>query len=161
MTDAATTVCCPEFDPRAYDGKTHVWKNKPFLRDDVPQLFHIPLTMGRVVSRMWRKVEAAGAAPPTPEFLLLCCDPSPWKSELYLSVTKPVPDCRMASLSGTFISNVYEGPYQAVPAWLHRMDAYLSARGKSALKYYIHYAYCPACAKKYGHNYGVVFAQVS
>jgi hypothetical protein len=33
--------CCPKFNPRLFDRKTFVWKNKLFLRDDVIQLFHI------------------------------------------------------------------------------------------------------------------------
>lgn len=29
-----------------------------------------------------------------------------------------------------------------------------------AKKYYVHYAYCPKCEKKFGHNYMILFAEV-
>ena len=41
--------CCPPFDPSRWNGKTHNWQEKPFLTDNVVQLFHITLNVGRVV----------------------------------------------------------------------------------------------------------------
>lgn len=41
------------------------------------------------------------------------------------------------------------------------MDSYLSEQNKKAANYYVHYAYCPKCAEKAGHNYMVLFAEVS
>jgi hypothetical protein len=109
---------------------------------------------------MSNKTSAAKATMSAEESLILFFDPSPWRSELYLSVSHEVPDAKNVGLSGTFVSRVFEGPYHAVPKWLREMDAILEAQGKKSLKYYIHYAYCPKCAKQYGRNYGVVFAQV-
>jgi len=40
------------------------------------------------------------------------------------------------------------------------MDAYLQKRKEEAEKYYVHYAYCPKCAKEAGHNFMVLFAQL-
>ena len=72
----------------------------------------------------------------------------------------PDPSGKMAKFSGTFISKVYDGPYNHVPKWIEDMDEYLASKGQKALKYYFHYAYCPKCVKKYGHNYCVAFAQI-
>ena len=94
------------------------------------------------------------------EFLILAHDPSPWKSELRMTVTKDVPGGTMTRLSGTFFSKVFDGPYHHVPKRITATDVILAARGDKALKYYFHYAYCPKCSKKYGHNYCVAFAQV-
>jgi NMD protein affecting ribosome stability and mRNA decay len=47
-----------------------------------------------------------------------------------------------------------------VPKWIKEMDALLAAQGQKALKYYFHYTSCPKCAKIYGHNYVVAFAQI-
>ncbi|MBN2251889.1 MAG: hypothetical protein JW724_07435 [Candidatus Altiarchaeota archaeon] len=154
------TECCPRFDPAPWEEKERVWKDKPFIRDDVTQLFHIPLNMGTVVKRMWKRIQDADARPKDSDFIMLAYDPSPWKSELYMTVTKEVPGARNVKISGTFITKVYDGPFNAVPKWIRDMDAYLAAGGKKALKYYFYYTTCPKCAKKYGHNYCVAFAQV-
>jgi len=153
-------TCCPEFDVKYWDNKTHIWKDKLFLKDDVKQIMHFPINMGKVITRMWQQVDTAKAGPDTKDFLILAYDPSPWKSELFMTVTKNIPGSNIVKISGTFISKVFDGPYQDVPKWLAQMDKYLADKNQKSLKYYIHYAYCPKCAKKYGHNYGIVFAQV-
>lgn len=153
-------ICCQAFDTKRWDEKTHHWKNKMFLQDDVFQIMHIPVNMSSVVKRMFAKIEKSKAAPKTEDFLMLCYDPSPWKSEIRMSVTKSVSDGKMDTLSGTFVSKVFDGPYHHVPLWIEQMDKYLDKQGLKAKKYYFHFAYCPKCAKKYGHNYCVAFAQV-
>jgi hypothetical protein len=92
--------------------------------------------------------------------LLLFRDPSAFKSEIYLSVTDSVPGANNVSISGTFIGKVFAGSYNAIPKFIKQIDEYLAAKGKKAKDYYIHYAYCPKCAKKYGNNYMIIFAQV-
>jgi hypothetical protein len=154
-------VCCTEFDPTLWDEKTHAWENKPFLKDQVRQLAHIPVNMSAVIRRMCDRITRAGAMPAAKDFLMLAYDPSPWKSELYMSVTRDVPDGEMATISGTFFSKVFDGPYHDVPTWLADMNATLARRGQAAHRFYVHYAYCPKCRKRYGHNYCVVFAQLT
>lgn len=154
------SICCPEFNPKKFEEKTHVWKDKLFLQDEVRQIIHIPLNMERVVKRMFAKIESAKAMPGTADFLMLCHDPSPWKSEIYMTVTKNVPEGKMAKLTGTFLSKVFDGPYNGVPGWIKDMDAYVAGKGKNVKKYYFHFAYCPKCAKKFRHNYAIAFAQV-
>jgi hypothetical protein len=157
-----TGECCPVFDPAPWDGTTHVWKGKPFIKETLPQLFHMPLPwmVGRMVGRMWKKAEDAGAAPDMKDFLWLATDPSPWKSENYIAVTREVPGAENVTLSGTFATKVFDGPYNAVPKWVAEMDRILDAQGKKAKKYYIYYTTCPKCAEKFGHNYAVAFAQI-
>ncbi len=160
MTIKDPSVCCAEFDPSLFNEKSHRWEKKLFLKDYVLQIMHIPLTMGSVVKRMVEKVERAKAMPEVEDFLLLAYDPSPWRSELYMTVTKPVTDGEMTSMSGEFISKVYDGPYNDVPKWMEDLSSYIAKQGKSSERYYFHYAYCPQCSKKYGHNYCVAFAKV-
>jgi len=155
-------LCCPEFDPTNWDHKKHVWSNKLFLKDSVPEFFHIPLptTYGRVISRMWKRAEDAGVTPETKDFLLLAHDPSPFKGDLFLAITKEIPGAYMVKLSGTFMSRVFDGPYNQVPKYIKEMDGYLAAHKMKAKKYYFYYAYCPKCARKYGHNFIVVIAEI-
>jgi len=122
-------ACCPRFDPAPWEGRTHVWQDKLFIKDTVPQVFHIPLpgSVAKTTMRMWSKAGEAKAAPDPKDFLLLAYDPSPWKSEFYLSVTAEVPGAENAKLSGTFLSKVFDGPYNAVPKWIKEMEAYVQA----------------------------------
>ena len=90
----------------------------------------------------------------------LFTDPSAFKSEIYVSVTGNVPEANNTSLSGTFMSKVFEGPYNSIPKHMKVMDEYLAKQDKKAKKYYVHYAYCPGCAKKFEYNYMILFAQV-
>ncbi len=154
--------CCQKFNPKPWDEKTHIWKNKLFIKETMPQFLHMPLPwlIGKMITRMWKKAEDAKAAPDLKDFLWLAYDPSPWKSENYIYVTKEVPNALNVKLSGTFISKVFDGPYNQVPVWLKEMDAYLAEKGKKAKKYYFYYTTCPKCAKKYGHNYVVAFAEI-
>ncbi len=153
-------ICCPDVDLERWDGKTHTWKDKLFLQDNTIQFMHIPLNMGRVVTRMMKKVEEAGAATELDDFLMLAYDPSPWKSEIHVSVTKDVPGCKMVKLSGSFFSKVFDGPYNAAPKWMKEVETTLKADGKVAQRYYFYYTTCPKCAKLKGKNHCIVFAQL-
>ena len=64
------------------------------------------------------------------------------------------------SISGTFEAGVFDGPYDAIPKYVKEMERHLAREGKKAKDYYVHYAYCPKCAVKHGHNYMILFAQV-
>ena len=77
-----------------------------------------------------------------------------------MAVEKEVPDANNVKLSGTFLTKVFDGPYNAVPKWIKQMDEYVAEKGRKTKKYYFHYTTCPKCAKIYGHNYVVAFAQV-
>ena len=155
-------ICCPLFDPKQWDNVEQTWKDKLFLKDSVPEFFHIPFpgTYAKAIGRMWDIAEKAGAAPDRKDFLLLAHDPSPFKGELYMWITKEISGYDTVKLTGTFFSKVYEGPYGDVPKFLRKTDAYLTVNGMLSKKYYINFPYCPKCAKKYGHNYVVVVAEV-
>jgi hypothetical protein len=92
--------CCPEFNPEPWNKVTHQWKDKPFIIDTIPQFMHMPLPWmyRKVLARMWDKAKHLGIAPDLRDFLLLAYDPSPWKSELYLAVTKDSPDGRVTTV---------------------------------------------------------------
>ncbi len=162
MDTTQNQECCPPFDPVPWDGKTHIWQDKLFIKDTIPQLFHMPLPsmVGKVITRLWDAAKNCGAAPEMKDFLVLTCDPSPWKSEFFMAVTKEVPGADNVKMSGTFVSKVFDGPFNHVPKWIKEMDEYLSQQNKKAKKYFFYFTSCPKCAKKYGHNYVVTFALV-
>ncbi|MDD4352423.1 MAG: hypothetical protein PHU71_05645 [Candidatus Gracilibacteria bacterium] len=155
--------CCPTFDPNKWDQKAFTWDKKKFIIETIPTLFHIPFPpmIGRKITKMWKQAEQAGQTEQDKtETLVLFTDPSPFKSEIYLSVTGEVPQGKNVTLSGTFATRFFDGPYNAIPKFMKEMDAYLSKQGKKAKRYLVHYAYCPKCAKEAGQNYMILFAEV-
>jgi len=154
--------CCPRFDPTPWDEKIHEWHDKLFIRDSVKQILHRPMpsSMKRTIGRMWQLAKDSGADPNIKDFLLLAYDPSPWRSELYMTVTKEVPGADNVRLSGRYITKVFDGPYNSPPKWVKEMDSFVKSKGKTPKKYLFYFTTCPRCAKVYGHNYAVVFAQV-
>lgn len=150
--------CCPPFDPHPWDEKTVTLENKRFIKDRVTSFLHIPLNFGAVMTRSMQAIEAAGAKSPTS--VILSDENSPWGADVYIEVTRDVPDATMATISGTFLSKVFEGPYRNVRTWIEEMKAFVAARGKSLRKLYFFYTTCPRCAKEYGKNYVVLLAEV-
>lgn len=154
--------CCPKFDPEPWHDKEIGWENKLFVKDTVTQFVHMPLpgAFGKAVARMWKRIEDAGANPDVKDFIMLATESSPWKGELYIHVTKEVPNAENVNLAGTYLTKVFDGPYNAVPKWIKEMTEYVNKKGKTVKKHYFYYTTCPKCARIYGHNYVVAFAEV-
>jgi hypothetical protein len=156
------TQCCPKFEPEPWQEKEFIWKDKLFIKDTMPQFMHMPLpgTFGKAVATIWKKIEDAGASPDIKDFIMLATESSPWRGEVYINATKDVPNANNIRLSGTFLTKVFDGPYNAVPKWIKDMAAFVASRGRTVKKYYFYYTTCPKCAKDSGHNYVVAFAEV-
>lgn len=154
--------CCAKFDPTPWNEQTLEWQDKLFIKKTVPTFLHMPIPgmFGNMIASAWKQIEIAQAKPETKDYLLISHDPSLWKSENYFHVTKEVPGAENVKLSGTFMTKVFEGPYSSIPTWIKEMENYISSKGKSIKKLYFYYTTCPKCAKKYGKNYVVLFAQV-
>ena len=154
-----TQECCPKFDPAPWDGEEFVWHGKPFIKDNVCQIMHVPLNFGKVIVRMMKTVEQAGAQADEP--LMLALDPSPWRCELYMAVKGPVEGAENVALSGTFLTKVFDGPFKDCGKFFAEMQDFARSKGKQPGTIYFYYTTCPKCAKKYGHNYMVGFVQVA
>ncbi len=152
------STCCPEFDPSLWDDRSFEWDNKKFIRDSVCTLFYMPLNFGSVMKRLDAKVTKAGAA--IPDWLCLSDHTSKWSMDLYLAVDKEIPDAANCTLSGTFFSKVYEGPFRDSGKWMKDFEALTKSRGLNLKKTFMWYTTCPKCAKKYGKNYVVILSQV-
>ncbi len=157
--DAPETDCCPKFDPAPWDEQEFTFKDKLFAKGTTFNFMHIPLTMGSMMKKTWKMIEDTQANSKD-EWLLLSYDPSPWKGEHYFAVTKDVPGLEMIKLSGTYLTKVFEGDFKEVKNWVNQSLDYVKAKGKELKKLYFYYTTCPKCAKHYGKNYVVAFAQV-
>lgn len=152
------TGCCPRFNPAPWQDKTLKWENKKFVKDSVLCFFHIPINMDGKMAKNMKLVDAAGAK--NPESIMLMDDRGLFASDIYIAVDKDVPGAQIATLSGTFLSRVYEGAYQDAGKWAVDMASYVKSKGLALKKLYFSYTTCPSCAKAYGENYVVLFAQV-
>jgi hypothetical protein len=156
--ESTNDCCCPQFDPAPWDEKEHVWEEKRFVKDRVRSFLHIPLNFGAVMKRNCDLIEAADAKPE--EMMVLSDENSLWGADVYIHVSGDVPGAETVTLSGTFLSKVFEGPYSQMRKWIEEMKAFVTNRGKDLRKLFFFYTTCPKCAKKYGKNYVVVLAQV-
>ncbi|MHB0961029.1 MAG: hydrolase [Pirellulaceae bacterium] len=152
------TGCCPRFEPGPWDHREFRLQDRLFVRDRTVNFLHIPLNMGAMIKRTWSKIQAAGAG--SDEFVILSTDPSPWRGEHYFSVSKEVPDAENVRLSGTYVTRVFEGPYRNAGKWAREMQEYVHAQNMTLRKLYFYYTTCPKCAKHFGKNYVVGFAEV-
>jgi len=155
----AETGCCPRFNPEPFDEKEHTWQDKLFVKDKIRCLCHIPLNFGPVIVRNTKKIAKAQALIQEPP-ILLCDEESSWSTKLYIEATKDVPDAKMAKISGTFLTKVFEGPYKEVKNWYKQMGEFVRSKGKEPKNIYAYYTTCPKCAKHYGKNYTVMVAEV-
>lgn len=158
METIKPTGCCDIFDPKPWEDKEIKWKDKIFVKDHVINFLHIPLNFGQKVVKNMKLIEKASAK--APYQLMLTDEKSIWGSDIYIDVAKDVPGAQMAALSGTFLTKVFEGPYSNAGKWAKEMKEYVEKKGKKIKKLYFSYTTCPKCAKAYGKNYVVLFAQI-
>jgi hypothetical protein len=151
--------CCPKFNPAPWQDKEITWNSKKFVKDRVASFLHIPLNFGKVVIRNMELIDKVGAR--SPYQLMLTDEKSLWGSDIYIDVAKDVPGADMVTLSGTFLTKVFEGPYNNMGIWAKEMAAYVKAKGKTQKKLYFSYTTCPKCAKKFGKNFVVLICQVT
>ena len=157
--DKSETGCCPRFDPTAWEGAEIRFDRRRFVKDRTVSFLHIPLNIGSVFQRTFERILAANAASDH-EYLILSTDTSPWRAEHYFAVERDVPGAEMIDLSGTFLTKVFEGPFSQARNWCGEMRQYVQSQDKELHKLYFFYTTCPKCAKHYGKNYVVAFAEV-
>lgn len=153
------TGCCPRFDPRGWDGRHLTFKDKPFVRAKTRGLLHVPLNMGTIFTRVQTHIDEADAQDPDGYFVI-SRDLSASEAEHLFAVTRDVPNEDMTTLSGDFITRVFEGPYRHAKNWVHDMEIAAEAAGHTAKRVFMFYTTCPKCARAYGKNYVVGVAEV-
>jgi len=153
------TGCCDLFNPEPWQDKEVIWKDKLFVKDHVTSFLRVPLNMGGKVIKNMKLIEKAGAK--SDQQLMLSDEKSLWGADIYIEVSKNVPGAEMAKISGVFLTKVFEGPYNEAGNWVAEMKEYVKNKNKELKKLYLSYTTCPKCAKAYGKNYVVLFAQIA
>lgn len=149
-----TTGCCAKFNPEGWDGEDLHFRDKRFVRAHTISAMHIPLNMAQVFTRVLKHIDARGAMNPE-HVLVLSRDLSSWSSEHLFAITGEVPEEEVVSLSGDFLTKVFEGPYRKARDWYDEMKDLARAQGKEPGEVWFFYTTCPKCAEAYGENYVV------
>jgi hypothetical protein len=152
------TGCCPRFNPEPWDKKVLEWKEKKFVKARVGTFFYIPLNFGNVITKTIEKIEKSGGK--IPDNLCLSDHTSKWNMDIYLAVDKEIPGAKNVTLSGKFLSKVYEGDFKETGKWGENFKKFAREKGMEIKKWYMWYTTCPKCAKIYGKNYVVTIAEV-
>jgi hypothetical protein len=151
--------CCPKFDPTGWDDQELVFENRLFVQMNTINFLHIPLNMGSAIKKSCEKAKEA-KADPKDHYLLLSHDPSPWRGNHFMEVTKEVEGLTNVKISGKFLTKVFEGPYKEAGKWCKEMEDLVAKKGRKLKKLYMFYTTCPKCIKHWGKNYVIGFAEV-
>lgn len=150
--------CCPKFNPEGWDGQQLHFEDKSFTRATTRSAMHVPLNMGRVFERVQSKILETGAYD-TDNCIVLSRDLSAWQAEHLFSTTEPLPEEEAVTLSGDFVTKVFEGPYRKAKDWYREMVDLGQKKGATTAEVYFFYTTCPKCAKAYGRNFVVGVAR--
>jgi hypothetical protein len=145
------TGCCARFNPAGWEGQILHFENKPFLRAETWSVAHVPLNMGKVFTRVLAKTAAAHAIDPE-HGLVMSRDLSAFGGEHLFAVTGPVEHEEMVTVSGTYLTKVFEGPFSQIPQWEAALKDAARTRGHRPKAVWFYYTTCPKCAEVYGRN---------
>ena len=116
--------------------------------------------MAKVMTSIQKISADAKAEMPKEEGLILSRVISPWKSEQLYAVSKKVDGADNIELTGKFLTMVFDGPYSKAQKWHKELVDYAKDKQDTVKKVYFFYTTCPKCAKHYGHNYTIGFAEI-
>ncbi|MDP3443763.1 MAG: hypothetical protein Q8T08_12960 [Ignavibacteria bacterium] len=159
-TDRNETGCCAVPNFSEWDKKEFMFDNMRFIRMYTRSFLHMPLNMGRVMRLLNEAATKSGKLMPPQQAMILSRDISAWKAEQLYAVTNEVEDVDNITLSGRFLSMVFEGPYQDAKKWYDQLNKFAEIKGYKPKESYFFYTTCPKCAKHYGKNYTIGLAMI-
>jgi len=151
--------CCPKFNSEPWNEKEIVWENKKFVTDRVRSFLHIPLNFGQIMKKIMNKIEASNVK--CEDMIVLADEDSLWGTNVFVNVSGDARDGKMVTISGTFLSKVFEGSFKDMGKWIKEMEEYVKSKNKEIKMQYFYYTTCPKCAKEYGKNYVVLLSKIN
>src|SRR4030042_6867355 len=118
--------CCPQFDPKPWDEKLFEWNEKKFINEKAFTFFYMPLNFGKVMKRLDKKVRDAQAT--MMDQVCLSDHTSKWNMNVYLAVDNEIPEANNVTLSGKFLSKVYEGSFQDTGKWCKDFEQFAQSK---------------------------------
>ena len=159
-TDRNETGCCAIPNIAEWDERELVFHDKRFVRMYTRSFLYMPLNMSKVMAAIQAQASEAKATVPAQETMTLSRDLSPWKAEQLYAISKPVQGADNVTLEGSFLTKVFEGPYQNVKNWYGDLQKLAASRQRTITDTYFFYTTCPKCAKHYGKNYVIGLVKV-
>lgn len=154
-----TDECCPLLDPDKWDGKEFSWDNKIFVKTRVFCILNMPVNFGGKMRKLVPLIEKAGSS--MSDGMVLSEHTSAWNMNLCIAVDKAVPGIEHITLSGNFISKVYEGSFSETGKWFKDFAGWLKGKQIDTKKTFAWYTACPKCARKFGKNYVVLIGEIA
>lgn len=151
--------CCSKFNPGPWNEKIINWKNKKFIKDRVFTIFFMPINFSQIITRMMRHIDNTKGA--STDNICLSDHTSKWNMDIYVGVNREIPGANNVTLSGRFVSKVYEGDFKDTGIWCKDFEKFTKSKKYEIKKLYMWYTTCPKCAKKYGKNYTVIIGQIT
>jgi hypothetical protein len=152
--------CCPKFEPKKWDNKVIIWRDKLFVKQHVRAIFYMPIGIKRMIMKYIRLIKDAKAMPARSDIIFMASDQTPWGSDYYISVSKKFPHVNIVKISGKFLTKVFEGSFSEMGSWIKVMQKHVADKNKKLEKLYFYHTTCPKCAQKYGKNYVVLLAKI-
>lgn len=160
-TDINETGCCAVPNIEDWDKKIVKFENRHFIRMYTNSFLHIPLNMAKVMKSLNDAASSASANLEPEQAIVLSRDISAWKAEQLYSVSNPIEGLDNVTINGTFITMVFEGPYQDAKKWYDTTIDYAKRQGHEVDNVYFFYTTCPKCSKHYGKNYTISLARIA
>ncbi|NCC65705.1 MAG: hypothetical protein EOM15_13730 [Spirochaetia bacterium] len=153
----AEEICCPEFNPDSWKEKETTLDDRFFIKKQVRTFNFMPLNFGSVMTKAIEQIESFGAT--VVENMVLSEHVGRWKMEVFIAVEKEIPELKTFKMHGTFLANVYEGPFRDTGIWTKEFERIAKNKEFPIGRWFMWYTTCPRCAKKYGKNYVVILGQ--
>jgi len=102
--------CCPKFDPTPWDSVIIEWNEKKFIKEKVTTFLYMPMNFSSIMKKLDEKVRTAHAT--IPERKCLSDHTPKWNMNVYVAVDKDIPGAENMTVSGKYLSKVYEGAFQ-------------------------------------------------
>lgn len=148
---------CIPLTSEEWNEKEFKWKNKPFFKAKYKEFMHMPLNYGKVLEQSKKKIEAAGGI--CGDFTL-SGEESTFSSSLLIPLEELGSGLVIESLSGIFLTKLFEGNYSEVGRWAKEMTNYVRGKEREVKKLWFWHATCPKCAKELKKIQTVIFAEV-
>lgn len=150
--------CCKRLIPAEWDQKEIAWRDKPFFKSHYRAFLHVPINIGKKITRGMAKVQDSGLGS---ENMVLVKNDTLWGADILIPISKNTDQFEKELVTGRFFTRLFEGHYSDMRHWIKEMKEYCLSKGKKAQEYIFWYATCPKCSKKRGDKAQVVvFAKV-
>jgi len=128
LYEQSETGCCRDSIPN-HGRKRGIIQGKAVPQGSCEEYFTYPLNFDKIMVKNMEKIQAADALSPEP--LMLSDEKSLWGADVYIAVSKEVPEPRWKRYPGLFLSKVFEGSYKNMGKWAKEMQGYVKSKVKN------------------------------